>query len=779
MADPPVTPEQVALTEQATNANEKYTTSLIGMGAEAETARQQLDNFSGVMKMARNVFEGFESKLNNFGLSIRQTGALTEQQTEQFGLLTTAVFGTRKAFDSLQGVDSSKTLATFGDQVGYLVNTLKNSGGGISEIAKLAESAFGVVMPDAAKKSVQAATNFLGSLATSADNALRLQNAVVQLAARTGMLDEIYKKAGPNLENINSILASQQNAMAQSMKATGLNEKQIEDWYSALGTIPGALNATVTAGSGVDKSMSMLTATIKAATGTGRQQADVIKDMHDSYKSLGLTGENALKFTLRFSEISNAFNIDLEDVQSNLKGVVGELSHFADAGDKAAKMSEGLARVMKSYIGGLMDAGMTGRDAAEAAGLLEKSVGKLTIAQKGFISAQTGGPGGLLGGMQIDKMLRSGDFEGVMKKQMETMKKLMGGPIMTLDEVKTEADASRMQKQVQMMQQGPLGSMIKSPQDAYKMFDMMRGTRAGEKTAAGQEFKENIIKDSIDKGTKWEEKSYTQFTVMRNHLEAIRRSAETSNLSFLQKAGTASAGVNTAGKLTPEQRAAAQGLQTTMTEGAEKGGNFARDHAKQMRTAGAYIDDSGRYAATAIKDIGTWFERLPSALKAPLHALKSAISSGDEKAVNTELQAVEAEVKNARAKAKTMTGAERDRILREAQQKEDAARQAHAFYSQGLQDQTGRTGLAPIPRGAFGPSNYEGGVTPGAAVGAAPRPTAAPAPKGGGTGGGGGAVPTDVNFSQVGDTGRFKVNVVVKVQEDSTNSRSVTPAPKI
>src|SRR5678815_3551243 len=99
MADPPVTPEQVALTEQATNANEKYTTSLIGMGAEAETARQQLDNFSGVMKMARNVFEGFESKLNNFGLSIRQTGALTEQQTEQFGLLTTAVFGTRKAFD--------------------------------------------------------------------------------------------------------------------------------------------------------------------------------------------------------------------------------------------------------------------------------------------------------------------------------------------------------------------------------------------------------------------------------------------------------------------------------------------------------------------------------------------------------------------------------------------------------------------------------------------------------------------------------------------------------
>jgi len=781
--DDPVlpTPEDITnSTDAANNAAIAFT----GMGASVESASAELSQMDKIAQGVSSVFQGFNNVLKEFTGTQGTNVGMTEDQVTKFGLLTTAVFGSRKAFDSLKDVDS-KGLSTFGDKVQYLTDSILKSGGGISGLANLAEKAFGTVMPKEFQTSITAAKNFIGALTESADNALRLQNAVVQLAGKTGGLNAIYDKAGVNLQSVNAMLAAHEDMLTNAQKATGLNREALENYWSTLGSIPGALEQTIQTGTNANTTMSMLTATIKASTAVGRDSAAVMEDMHDAFRNYGIVGEDALKFTLRFSEISSAFGIDFKDVQDALKGSATAMGSFADAGENAARMSEGLAQVMKGMVGGLMDAGMTARDAVAAVSTLENSVGKLNIAQKAFLSSQSGGAGGLMGGFQIEKMMREGKYEEIFKKQMDTIKKMMGGKIVTLDEAATsQTAAAQMQKQVALLSQGPLGSMVKSPQDAYKMFDMFKGTRTGAMSEKGGDLLADPVRQAVDRGTKWEEKSYGQLDIMRNHLEAIRRSAEVSNLGFLQQMGTA-AGQEvspTGEKLgAPSDRAAL--LQSEMQSGATQGGANAAEHARQMAGKGMYQDRSGAYAGQTMTDmtrsignIGDWFRKLPETLRSSLDGMRQAFSKNDTEAANAELKKVENEAKQMREKAKTMTGPEKDKLLKEAQQKQDAAT---AYFQ--AQSRTpgvaGNTQLAAIKPGDFGEdvrrqiASPAGRVTPGANVGGAARPTARPAGAGG-TGTAPGVAPTDVQVSQQGGSNRIKVNVVVNVKDDGGQANS-------
>ena len=729
---PPIPDDYQQKVDDAANANRNLVDSLTNIDSWAKVAYQEMDRFNNILQLTQDVFQGFVSHLKDFGIAMKTTGSFTEQQVTQFGLLTTAVFGARKAFEGFGVGEMGKNFNTFGDQMQYMVNMITNSGGGIEQLASLAESAFGVKMPEAAKKSVETAKGFLASLTTSADNALRLQNGIIQLAAKTGTLGDVYKKIGNDLTGMNSILAEHQEMITQTMKATGLNQDQVEDWYTALGSIPGALDGVVHTGTEVNETMSLLTATIKASVGAGRQQDEVIRDMQNAFINYGIAGQDALNMTIRLSEISTDLKVPLDTVKSAFTEVTGELVHFADAGDAAVRMTDGIQRMMKAYVGGLMDAGMSAADASAATSMLEGSIGKLNIAQKAFISAQSGGPGGLLGGMQIDKMLRSGDFIGVMEKQKATMEKLMG-PIITLDEVKTESDASRMQRQIALMKQGPLGSMVRSDQDAYKLFDLMAGkTQGKERTEAGKQFQDNFLGKTIDQGTKWQEKSYTQLTSIRNHIEAIRKQAEISNLRFLQRQFTAAA--NRFTTTTVAQKKAGENLQKNMRQGSIVGGNRAVDLNRQMREGGEIIDRSGSFVAGAVTDFGAWLKQLPDAFKASSNALYRTIMDFSKKANNTnQFQDLMDEIADARNK--------------------NAMRQ--------------------FPR-------YS---TPGQNVGEAARPTSSPpnAPTATQQSGrramtGTGSIPApEVAVTQDGDTGRIRVNVFVKVEEKDLQGMAISP----
>src|ERR1035441_8570721 len=155
---------------------------------------------------------------------------------------------------------------------------------------------------------------------------------------------------------------------------------------------------------------------------------DVTKDMVSAFKDYNLTGEGALKFTAQIGELAEKFGVPLSDMQSAL---ISTADAFKMYGDEA----QGAANIMNEYMGALKNTGLSGSASAEIVNNMTLSIKGLNIAQESFMSSQTGGPGGLLGGFKVEQMLRGGKdgLAKVMKMAQQTLEKQMG-PVMELSD---------------------------------------------------------------------------------------------------------------------------------------------------------------------------------------------------------------------------------------------------------------------------------------------------------------------------------------------------------
>lgn len=629
MADP-IDPNNIAAVGTAAEGS---AASLEKFNAASAKTFEGLGMLDTAVDEVKTVFKSFGDSLSSVGINLAKTHTLTQQQTTQFGLLTAAVFGSRKAFDSLGEIDA-KPLNTFTSQVQDLKANLLNNDGAFGEIVGMLKDK----VPAGATKSVGALTGFLGALATSADNALRLQNAYIQLAAKTGTLGEIQSKAGPHFNNINALMAIQNSIMSQSQVSTGMSRESIEKYYIALRAVPKAMEELVQSGGATNSKVSMLTATIKYATGSGRDYGEVITDLKTAYRDYGLVGESALKFTARFSEISKKFGIELGDVRTGLLSASDAFKSIADTGKGAEKMVEGLANVMNNYVDSLKQTGMSGKQAVDTVTNMTTEISKMNVAKMAFLSSQTGGPGGLMGAAQIEKMMRSGDIEGVQKKVMQSMQKQFG-KIVTLEEAQSsEGAAATRQKQIMMLQQGPMGSMIKNSDDAGRFLEAIRAKQEGKAVPTTALDSEGLQK-TMATGTDLQKKQYTLFTTMNTHLATIARAAETSNLTLLQKGFAAGQGGGNTGT--------AMGTRISRTM---RGGDVAGAAAVEDAKADKIVDKSGEIAASAAKDFYSFFEMLPKSLKTSFSAVAEAVSSGKKENVEVQKKKLQTEIADRRAK---------------------------------------------------------------------------------------------------------------------------------
>ncbi|CAM6003620.1 unnamed protein product [Sphagnum balticum] len=239
--------------------------------------------------------------------------------------------------------------------------------------------------------------------------------------------------------------------LEKAAEATGIHNPQVEKYYSILGQVPGALDANVRGGKGVNETVSMLTATMQYAAGSGRKFEDITKDLTAAFKSYNLTGEDALQFTAQIGELANKFGVPLSDMENSLIAT-------ADAFKMYGNEAKGAAAIMNQYLGALESTGLSGSAAVDVVNNMTAGIGKLSIAQKSFISSQTGGAGGLMGGFQIEKLMREGHMDQVMDKVKSTLTRQFG-QIRTLQEASTNPQAAaQFEKQILMLRQGPLGT---------------------------------------------------------------------------------------------------------------------------------------------------------------------------------------------------------------------------------------------------------------------------------------------------------------------------------
>lgn len=662
------------MADPTTDAN-----SLTATAEAAQHAQDAIDNFSSATAGARTVLDNFNNKITQVKSSLATNQSLTEQQTTAFGLLSTAVLGTRKAFDNLSNIDTS-SLNTFSGQINDLQRTILQD----SSLGTMAEKATALAteltkigvpadkVKEILKGGASAVFSYASSLAESADNGLRLQNAYIQLSAATGNLNDIYAAAGPNLSKINLLLSQQQKLVTDSSTATGVSAETVSQYYSQLASVPKALTANVVGISGTTEKTGMLTAAIRVATGSGRSFSDVVDDMRTAFRNYNITGEDALKFTTRISEISNRFGIELTEVRETLRTTSNEFKIFGNE-------AEGAANIYNSYLGALQSTGISGSAAIDVVKGMVDGIKNLGIAQKGFLSAQTGGAGGLMGAFQIEKELREGKIDKVFDRVRQSLGKQFGS-IVTLEEAsQSSAAAAQLTKQIQILRSGALGSFAKDDQSAIRVLEAFKARDQGKAIPA--DLSQSIVQDTAKAGLDIEQKSYTELTRIRSLISAAQGNANISNLGFLEGATSAGTGTpNIAGEQASKLR---DDLSQNMQQAAKESGATAVQYSNDL--VNKFVKDrSGQFAFQVIDNFGKFYDQLGPAVRAPIEQIKSLISSGDSEGATRTYQDYLNKLDQERDAAMTLSQGAKEQQLKQISNDRDSFIAGVDYLSKGV-----------------------------------------------------------------------------------------------
>jgi hypothetical protein len=533
-----------AATTDATNAQILYkkstddvTDSLTQYEAMLAKTTNDFAGHQAAVKDTIGILDTLESKYDSYVDTMENAISFNKQQSTELAALTTALVGTRTAMKDLQGVDTSR-VNTYKGQWQQVTEAFKNGSLGATAMMAAAQSmaaGLGQTIP-ASKSAGNALFSFMDNMLTGADNTLRAANAMEQYSAKSGGLDNLLSRAGPHLEKMNELVAQQRAGWGDTADAVNLPMDQVEKYFGVMGSLPGIMSETVTASDGMmakstgsmSKNISVLTAGILTAVGSGRELSAVVDDMNVAFKNYGVVGESALKFSAQLSKISNDNKVSIDSVKTALGAVANEFGRFANAGDAAAKMSQGLAESIDQYSQALQNSGMSAENALKNAQGLVGAMGQMDVAQRALLSQQTGGPGGLMGAAQIEKLMRD-DPKAALEKMRQMITKQMG-PAVSVDEAAASpAAAARQAAQRAMLTQGPF-KIASNDQDATRMLDAMAKIGTGQ--AKNVDFTK-VLGDTMSTGQDIQSKSFTEVQKGITALNKIQAAVDSINANLI------------------------------------------------------------------------------------------------------------------------------------------------------------------------------------------------------------------------------------------------------
>lgn len=363
---------------------------------------------------------------------------------------------------------------------------------------------------------VSALVGQLSDITASAEGVEDYRSTLMSLAATRGDLGKFFTETGENFEGLGDHLRSDVATNLKLAESLKISVGEVEKLNVAFNAIPGTLGATVKVGSEATKQLSLLDAAVNLARGSGRKFTEIQDDINVALNEFGFSAQKAIEYSARISEVSKAGGIPLAQVKNIIHDVSGTYRLYGDNVDAASRMT------LKFYDN-LRQSGVSAKDSENIIKGFSKSVENLSLAQKSFLSSQTGGPGGLLGGLQIEKMLSEGKMDEVFDKVKATIQKQFNGKIMTLADVKTQEDASIFTKQRTLLTQGPLGKIVGSDAEASKVLESFK---RGEKATISGAVQPQITKDATDSLVGPIEKGNEIALRSSNILGEIQRGAE-------------------------------------------------------------------------------------------------------------------------------------------------------------------------------------------------------------------------------------------------------------
>lgn len=506
--------------------------------------------YNSAMKDSEGLLASAKTKFDSLNLAVGSTSML-------LGLLGTHVLNVSESMNELGKADFSNSFVKQFQTIQSSSKTALDSVG----LTKLLTS-MGAALP-AVGTGFQGLQNYATKFFATMDQRAKLGDFFLNTAASLGQLNNVYSKGESSLENFNSLVSKQQDILLAAEKGTGLTREQVTGFYHSVATIPGAMDGFITSVRKGAESTSVLQASIELARGTGNDYKTVIADMGVAYESLNLKGGEALQMTSRISEVSSKAGLQLKDVRTFTQQAATEFQYFGNTLD-------GQSQLLLNYSKGLEQAGLSSKQITEITKGFSDSVYKLTAAQKAYLSQQTGGPGGLQGAFQIDKMLSEGKVEQVFDKVKSTMQKQFG-KILTLDDAgQSQQAAAQFEKQIQMLTQGPMGKIVQSREQAFKV---LQGFKANE-TIKKEDYQlgnvDAVSKEQRTRGTELLDMQNTPMSIARANISAAQVSIEGTNFALGGRALAAKQGERISdveGAVAIDEKNKA--LQRTIAEGSE------------------------------------------------------------------------------------------------------------------------------------------------------------------------------------------------------------------
>ncbi|MCZ2224570.1 MAG: phage tail tape measure protein [Chitinophagales bacterium] len=629
--------------DQAAEANLRLADSQKKVEEQTTKTNTVKEKFVNTAKEAKNRVDNLTNSIEQLYSQVKDGTAFTDNQAAAVARLTTRFADMQKMFTQVGTFDANKMFgfsAQYNQVSGFIKNIIDTGAKAATPFSKIAEqlgAITGLKIPTSVLKlGAEAVDKYVVSQFQAADAALRFQNAIIANAAKTGELGNVLNSAGTNLEKLNYVLHAHNEIISTTATATGISRQQAESYYAELSKIPGALRESANSADGAEMQTSLLTASIQLAVGTGRNYTDVVRNMKTAYDNYKLSGQPALEFTARISELSNKFGVELQDVESYLSDVS---RGFGMMGNNA----ESSAKVINNYIRSFQDIGLSAKQAMSLVSGMTQQVQNLTIAQKAFLSGQSGGPGGLMGAFQIDKMLREGKLDQVMDMTRKQIQKQFG-EIVTLEQAATSPQAAaQLAKQMTILKQGPLGGMVKTDAEAYRMLEALkaRDTQAF-KGITEEPLSKTVAEDYQKQGVEIQKKSYTELTRISNLLasQASRGGIDTLTTTQLTISAGAGVPISKYGKdLNQEMR---QDLVRDMREGEVSGGQMTERYYKGL-SKGGMDNFSGVEAAKEMRILHDYGDRLKNFILSPVRTLNMMMDEDPIKKAKDDFDKIQGE----------------------------------------------------------------------------------------------------------------------------------------
>ena len=520
------------------------------LAINAESVNVKLAGIERGISPFKKLNDVLDSLSSNFGSTALTVASFIEPL---IGILPRAAdsFGSLGKAGELAGAQASRSFENLHTVLGAVGSVM----GLPADLMAKAEKGFGNIMGDM-------------------DRSRNAERGLLSMAAATGQLSEFMKRAGDdfrNLSNLNGEFA--QNAFLAA-QATGASVAQSSEYATMMQrTLPGSLQRTIEVSGPWGGILTEQVALMKVAGGVGISFGEALNSVEFAQVTLGASVEKSLQYLVGMYTVADQLGMRMDILKGYTVDAAGAFKFFGDNTQSSLNVIEAIGPA-------LQNAGLGQRAVADLVRGATTSLAQMDVGRKAFISGQAGGPGGLAGAFEIDRLMMQGRMDEVMKMTMQAMERSFGRKAITSEDVQRSPElAGEFQKQISYLTD--VAKVAGSSIEAQQLLGAM-STGAFEKIGDITQTPEEKVAEAVDRGNAIQERHFTALDSISNQMERLTMFAAIQTQAVLHEAG-GKLGINTKEGMQAAAKRTAE-LVGASTQGGE---GYSLEQGREEAVAGA------------------------------------------------------------------------------------------------------------------------------------------------------------------------------------------------